>query len=117
MNTMMMNIKGRKTRILSGLLLLLPLVLFLYFIRTGDMGSPHGRQPELQTFQLGNGWGYQIVMNQKVLIYQPTIPAIDTVMPFPNEASAHRIGTLVFERLNANRDFSVTKEEMMEALR
>lgn len=80
------------------------------------MGSSHDGQPKLQTFQLGNGWGYQIVMNQKVLIYQPTIPAIDTVMPFPDEASAHRIGTLVLERLAANRNFSVSKEDVTNTL-
>ena len=37
---------------------------------------------ELEIFQSENGWGYQIVIKQKVLIYQPTIPAIDTVAPF-----------------------------------
>lgn len=112
MNMTKMISKSRKAG-LSGLCLLLPPVLFfILFIRPPDMGSADGRGPEVQTVQLGNGWGYQIVMNRKVLIYQPTIPAIDTAMAFPDEAAARKVGNLVLERLNANRDFSVTQEDL-----
>lgn len=113
MNMTMRIIKGRKS--LRALVLLPVFILFLY-IRFGDMGSSSGRQPELQTFQLQDGWGYQIVMNKKVLIYQPTIPAIDTLMSFPDEAGARRAGSLVLERINNNKDFSVTKEDIQHAL-
>lgn len=113
MNMMMRIIKGRKS--LRALVLLPVFILFLY-IRFGDMGASSGRQPELQTFQLQDGWGYQIVMNKKVLIYQPTIPAIDTLMSFPDEAGARRVGSLVLERINNNKDFSVTKEDIQHAL-
>lgn len=113
MNTTMMIIKGRKA--LWGLVLLPVLILFLYF-RHGDVGSPDGRQPELQTFQLEDGWGYQIVMNKKVLIYQPSIPAIDTLRSFPDEASARKIGSLVVERLKNNKDFSITIGDIEHSL-
>lgn len=74
------------------------------------------RQPEVQTVQLGDGWGYQIVMNGKVWIYQPTIPAIDTLMAFPDEESARVIGTIVLEKLNENRDFTVTITDIRKSL-
>lgn len=109
MNTTMIIIKGRKS--LWGLVLLSVLILLIYF-RHGDMGSPDGRQLELQTFQLEDGWGYQIVMNEKVLVYQPTIPAIDILMPFPDEAGARRIGSLVLERIKADKDFSITIDDI-----
>lgn len=96
--------------------LLLPFVIFIIFSRPGETGSPDARQLELQTFQLGDGWGYQIVMNQKVLIYQPTIPTIDTLMPFPDEASAQAIGSIVLEKLNQNRDFTVTITDIHKSL-
>lgn len=51
-----------------------------------DEGEP---KAELEIFQSGNGWGYQIIMKQKILIYQPTIPAIDTAIPFPDEVNKH----------------------------
>ena len=86
------------------------------FIRPGEMGSRGDRQPELQTFQLEDGWGYQIVMNKKVLIYQPSIPAIDTLRSFPDEASARKIGSLVLERLRNNKDFSITIDDIKHSL-
>lgn len=113
MNMTMMIIKGRKV---LWSLLLLPVLILLVFIRPGQKGSPDGRQPELQTFQLGDGWGYRIMMNKKVLIYQPTIPAIDTLMPFPDEASARTIGSLVLERLNKKQNFSITIDDLIHSL-
>lgn len=113
MNTTMMTIKGRKA--LWSLVLLPVLILFLYF-RPGEMGSRGDQQPELQTFQLEDGWGYQIVMNKKVLIYQPSIPAIDTLRSFPDEASARKIGSLVLERLRNNKDFSITIDDIKHSL-
>lgn len=71
---------------------------------------------ELEIFQSPKGWGYQIVMRQKVLIYQPTIPAIDTVMAFPDEVSTRKIGTLVLKRYNEHSNFSVSKEEVCQRL-
>jgi len=113
MNMTMMTIKGRKA--LWGLVLLSVLILLIYF-RPGEKGSPDGRQPELQTFQLEDGWGYRIVMNEKVLIYQFTIPAIDTLRSFPDEASARKIGALVQERLNNNENFSITIDDIKHSL-
>ena len=70
----------------------------------------------LEIFQSPKGWGYQIIMGQKILIYQPTIPAIDTVMPFPDEISTRKIGILVLKRFNEHRNFSVSKEEVYQRL-
>jgi len=109
MNMTMMTIKGRKT--LWGLLLL-PILVFIFTVGFGDVGSPTPRQLELQTFQSGNGWGYKIVAKGKTLIYQPTIPAIDTIMPFQDEASAKKVGSLVLKRLNRDQNISVSKEEI-----
>lgn len=113
MNMTMMIINGRKA---LRSLWLLPLLILLILFRSTDVGSRNDRQPELQTFQLQDGWGYRIVMNKKVLINQPTIPAIDTLRPFPTEASARRIGALVLERLTLNKDFSITIDDLRHSL-
>ena len=81
----MMNAMKRKGRKASrSLIILLPLLLILFCFRFWEIRARNGMQPELQTFQLGNGWGYKVLMNKKVLIYQPTIPAIDSLRPFPS---------------------------------
>lgn len=105
--------KGSKA---AGSLMLLLLLFVLFYFRRGDMGSPHGRQPELQTFQLRDGWGYKILMNKKTLIYQPTIPTIDSLRPFPTERSARLTGQLVLDRLKHNRDFSITIDDLKHSL-
>jgi len=109
----MMTIKNR--RILLGLLFI-PGLILLFIIRSGEMGTLNGRQPELQTFQLEDGWGYQIVLEDKVIIYQPTVPAIDTVMAFPDENSARNTGKLVLKKISTNKDFSVSTQEVKHSL-
>lgn len=116
MNMTMMSTKKGRAWFVSGLVALLVLLFYLSFFRDEEMGSSPGRQLELQTFQSGDGWGYQIRMNGKVLIYQPTIPSIDTVMAFPDKESAEIIGTLVLNKLAGNKDFSVSREEIQHSL-
>lgn len=108
--------KKKRLAIIGGLIVLLPLLLILY-LHVREMGSRHGNmQPELQTFQLGDGWGYKILMNGKVFIYQPTIPAVDSLRPFPSEASARRVGSLVVERIKKNQSFSITTDDIIHSL-
>ena len=116
MNMTMMNTKKGRAWFVPGLVVLPVLLFYLSFFRGEEMGSSPGRQLELQTFQSGDGWGYQIRMNGTVLIYPPTIPSIDTVTAFPNEESAENIGTLVLNKLAGNRNFSVSREEIQHSL-
>ena len=55
-------------------------------------------------------------ISMAVLIYQPTIPAIDSLCAFPSEASARRIGNRVLERIKHNQNFSLTQEEIKQIL-
>lgn len=110
---MTMTINGRKA--LPGLLLLLLLAFYMFF-RVGGLGTPHGRQPELQTFQLRDGWGYQILVDGKVFIYQPTIPAIDSEKAFPDQESARKVGMLVLKRIKSKKDPTVTHNEINHSL-
>ncbi|MDH6306908.1 hypothetical protein M2459_003465 [Parabacteroides sp. PF5-5] len=109
----MMNIKGKKIAV--GLLLFLMLILS-FTLHRGYMGNPGGRQPELQTFQSGDGWGYRIMFDTKVLVYQPTVPAIDTIMTFPTESSARQLGSLVLKRIKKGENFTVTYNEVKHSL-
>lgn len=107
------NIKIRTCVLWISLLSLLTIILHHSIMVIEDEGEP---KAELEIFQYENGWGYQIVMNQKILIYQPTIPALDTVIPFPDEVSTRKVGILVLKRFNAHRNFSVSKQEVLQCL-
>ena len=73
-------------------------------------------QFQLQTFRTKGGWGYNILLHEKVIISQPIIPAIDTVMPFPNEKSAEKIGQIVLKKIKNKENFSVSKQEIEYSL-
>ena len=62
MNMTMMNTKKGRAWFVPGLVVLPVLLFYLSFFRGEEMGSSPGRQLELQTFQSGDGWGYQIRM-------------------------------------------------------
>ena len=57
-----------------------------------------------------------VLPHSRVLIHQPTIPAIDTVMVFPDEESARKISTLVLNKWTERQNLSVTKEEIHHSL-
>lgn len=97
-------------------LAILSMVISVSACRRGETKSPSGQRAESLVFPCGNGWGYQILVNGKVLIHQPTIPAIDTVMAFPDEESARKISTLVLNKWTERQNLSVTKEEVQHSL-
>ena len=98
----MMNIKtGNYILWVSLLSLLIIILLHQSIIVIEDEEESKAR---LEIFQSPKGWGYQI------------IPAIDTVMPFPDEISTRKIGILVLKRFNEHRNFSVSKEEVYQRL-
>ncbi|CCY39357.1 putative uncharacterized protein [Tannerella sp. CAG:118] len=99
--------KGKKA---LGSLIILLLILFCFCFRKAKSRSEI--QLELQTFQVGGGWGYKVLMNKKVMIYQPIIPARDSLQPFPSEASARHIGNLVVERFKKKQNFSITTDDI-----
>ncbi len=68
---------------------------------------------ESQILDLGVGWGYQITQNHKVIIHQPTIPAVSGNNPFVSEEQAMAVATLVINKLNkGHMPPSVTRHEL-----
>lgn len=69
----------------------------------------------LRTFPVDSGWGYEIRAGERRLIYQPTIPALDSIRSFPSEASAKRVGRLVLERVVSGQRYALTENEVKAA--
>lgn len=68
----------------------------------------------VETFKSGDGWGYQINKNEKVIILQPHMPCIQGDKPFPDQRSALEVGQLVTCKIKKNEDPTVTMEELNE---
>ena len=82
-----------------------------------NLGGEQRAKVSLRTFPSGDGWGYEIRLEDKCLIYQSMIPAIDSLRPFPSEQSARRVGRLVLKRVVSGEPFSVTVKEVEDALK
>lgn len=110
---MTMNIKVKILLLSITILLALSALLLIGY---DEREKEENSKFELQTFKTDEGWGYNILLNKKILISQPNIPAIDTVMPFPSEESAKRTGQLVLEKIVNKENFSVSKQEVEYSL-
>jgi len=65
-----------------------------------------------RTFHSGSGWGYDIVMNKKLIIHQEYIPAIAEKKEFQTEKQADAAAQLVLSKLKNNKFPTVSKAEV-----
>lgn len=49
-----------------------------------------------------NGWGYNILNNNKIIIHQPTIPALEGNISFRTPKDAYLTANKMIEKLNKN---------------
>lgn len=54
---------------------------------------------QLECFETGDGWGYEIKHKEKQIIYQPIIPAISQRSAFPTKQAAETTGKLVLNKM------------------
>jgi hypothetical protein len=71
----------------------------------------------VHTFRSGNGWGYNIVVNKKIFIHQPSMPAFEGNIPFKNKQQAKKTGELVVDKLRAHKVPSVSREELRSIIK
>jgi hypothetical protein len=70
----------------------------------------------VKTFRVTGGWGYQIMVNDKVYIYQPFMPGVAGGKPFEASGTARRTGRLVEEKLRKGINPAVSSEELKKIL-
>jgi len=67
---------------------------------------------KVKTVEVSDGWGYQILRNDTVIINQPFIPVLAGKRVFPDKKSALKAGTIVKDRLNNHQLPALTKEDI-----
>jgi len=72
---------------------------------------------KIDVFKSGQGWGYDILIEDKPYIHQPFMPAIEGQVPFRDKQSARETGKLVVRKLKNHKIPSVTKEELDSILK
>lgn len=68
---------------------------------------------KLGAIQIEDGWGYEILIDQKIYISQKCIPVIDGNQVFKSKHDALKVGEIVIRKLRNNVTPTVTKEELM----
>jgi len=99
-----------KNRLSRSLPFIPAAVFFLVFITCS--GSVY----RLDLIKSDSGWGYDVLVNKKLYIHQPYIPAVEGQQPFRDKRTARKTGKLVIRKLKNHKIPSVTKEELKEIL-
>lgn len=71
----------------------------------------------LKVIRSGDGWGYEIRINNRPYIYQPYIPAVEGNLPFSNKKTARRTGRMVIEKLKDHQPPGLTREEINKIIK
>lgn len=71
-------------------------------------------RPEIdyRVIELDKAWGYEILVNEQVVIHQETIPAIDSLMGFPNKEIAERTASYLVKKIQRKETPRLTLSEL-----
>ena len=78
------------------------IVLFFLFVFLGSCAEKKTEDITIHTFQTETGWGYDILIKNKVYVHQPVIPAIPGKNGFKNENDARKTAVLVSKKIAEN---------------
>lgn len=69
---------------------------------------------EVQTFDYGSGFGYKIILEEKVLIQQNHIPSLEKNQPFCSQGQAEKVANLVISKLEHGENPAISYSELKE---
>jgi uncharacterized protein DUF4907 len=95
------------------ILILIGIFFISAYLFTGKKSTP---SYTMQTYQTEEGWGYRILKNDKPIINQYRIPAIQNKYAFPSEKSAIIIGERVLEKIQLKEIPSISTDDLMELM-
>ncbi len=88
--------------------------IILLIIVVSNRNTPNNASVKLEIIQLDEGWGYEIIIDDKKFISQKCIPAIDGNLVFKNKSDAIKVGRLVIRKLENKLAPTITKEDLKD---
>lgn len=72
------------------------------------------KQPSLsyQCFKTDKGWGYDILVEDKVFIHQPMIPKMPGTAGFATEQQARQVAEIVIGNIKLGQRPTITREQL-----
>jgi len=92
--------------------ILLIFALFLVIVLLTIIFTKRGHFYELELYKSEQGWGYDIVKNNKTYIHQPYMPVVEGQVPFSTRRTARKTGELVVEKIRNHESPVLTREEL-----
>ncbi len=83
---------------------------------TKDTLVRHQNEYVVKAIKTETGWGYQIYKGTKLMINQPTIPAIQGNRSFTTEKEALRVGDFVLSKIKKNQFPPTISTEELKSL-
>jgi hypothetical protein len=68
------------------------------------------------TFKTQTGWGYNILVDNKIFIHQDKIPVFEKDVSFNSENDAKKTAELILTKLKTGKQPSITSFELQDAL-
>ena len=69
----------------------------------------------VKTFEVKNGWGYSVLIRNKEIIRQETIPSVQQQSAFLNQKDAYTAAVLMIRKLKEKKTPGLTKNEMISS--
>jgi Domain of unknown function (DUF4907) len=69
----------------------------------------------LHSFKMRDGWGYEVLVDNKLFVHQDCIPAISSFKKFTTESEALAIGNRVVDKITHGHKPTITVQEINEA--
>lgn len=88
------------------------LLIFIFYVSC----APNEPELTVKVFEAENGWGYSIFEQEKLIIRQQYIPAINNQTSFKTKKDALTIGTIVIEKLKRHKAPSISSEELKNSI-
>jgi hypothetical protein len=63
------------------------------------------------------GWGYDILLNNRIIIHQPYMPGVSGQVAFTDKRLAQKTGRMIVKKLQNNKSPGITKDELDSLLK
>lgn len=67
---------------------------------------------DYRVIEINNAWGYEILVDDQVVIHQETIPAIDSLMGFPSKEDAEKTARFLIKKIQRKETPRLTLTEL-----
>lgn len=102
-----------KNKLIIGTSVVLALLLCVFIAHhRGRLSSP----VRVAYFNMGKGWGYDILVRDTIFIHQPYKPAVQGQQAFETKAQAARMANAMIQKMNRKNSPSLTTGEVETAL-